>query len=155
MSNSVPAEPMVYPVAKGRCPCCGAKVQTWPAWKIVEAARAWHEKYGRSPRANEWNNGTPEHPTKATVWHMFGSWNRMLQAARLPKNKPGSQATWTKETVRAAYLDWLFTHNRWPTQREWRQGTPTHPAESTVRELFGSWKAGMEFAGYAPLEVAA
>lgn len=55
--------------------------------------------------------------------------------------------TWTPWAIIDAFRKHNAKHGRAPFQYEWYTATPTTPAHSTVREVFGSWSAAAEAAG--------
>lgn len=133
------------------CPECGAIFavtieRNWTPVAILDACRAWGERFGSQPKATSWANAAPDHPSSRTVIQQFGSWGAMIAAAGyVPRQGP---IIWPRERIVEAFGVWRDEHGRWPTQREWSSSTRTHPHFHTVRNLFGSWDAGRRAAGY-------
>lgn len=57
---------------------------------------------------------------------------------------------WTPERILDAFRAWEAAHGRPPGVRDWRRGTPAHPASSTVYKNFGNWAGLMREAGHQP-----
>jgi hypothetical protein len=66
--------------------------------------------------------------------------------------KPGPRDgfRWTSETIAYAFELWHRRHLCSPTVDEWRRAGPDHPSVTTVRQVFGSWNAAVEAAGFRP-----
>jgi hypothetical protein len=65
----------------------------WTKERIIKCVHVWKRRYKKLPTAREWNNiGTnPEHPSIKTIWHAFGTWNKMIEAAGYkPRTAGGS-----------------------------------------------------------------
>ena len=60
--------------------------------------------------------------------------------------------SWTPAQILRAAKEWNLERGRPPYADEWRNGTPSHPACSTVLTVFGSWNTMMEAAGFEPRE---
>jgi hypothetical protein len=57
---------------------------------------------------------------------------------------------WTDETIAYAFELWHRRHLCSPTVDEWRRAGHDHPSVTTVRQVFGSWNAAVEAAGFRP-----
>jgi hypothetical protein len=57
---------------------------------------------------------------------------------------------WTSETIAYAFELWHRRHLCSPTVDEWRRAGHDHPSVTTVRQVFGSWNAAVEAAGFRP-----
>lgn len=77
-------EPTVVPAMR-------PSVSPWGREEIIAAMRAWHARYGKQPRANDWIRVSEEHPTSQRVAVVFGSWNAGIAAAGF-EPKRGRQA---------------------------------------------------------------
>lgn len=56
--------------------------------------------------------------------------------------------TWSPQQVVDALHVWVGANDGLaPTSSDWREGTPEHPACSTVQDIFGSWDNGLKAAG--------
>lgn len=94
--------------AAKRCAECTRRHQKengpWPRERVIEAIRAWAERYGAPPAAPDWNPaqarwfGHPEKverfrggewPSTTTVAKRFGSWAAGIEAAGFPRPRPG------------------------------------------------------------------
>lgn len=54
------------------------------------------------------------------------------------------------ETAVRAVHAWVDTHGELPKAIEWQRAGYTHPSQTYVRHLFGSWNGLIEAAGYTP-----
>jgi hypothetical protein len=61
-------------------------------------------------------------------------------------------AAWTRPKIIRAAQRWALEHGRPPSATDWRPSSPTHPNESQVRRLFGTWNAMIERCGWEPRE---
>lgn len=59
-------------------------------------------------------------------------------------------AVWTRDAITAAARAWALEHGAAPSAFDWRRATPTHPNESTVRRMFGTWNQMISAAGFEP-----
>ena len=62
----------------------------------------------------------------------------------------GVLATWHRAAILDACRAWVERHGEPPTGRKWARASAVNPANTTVREVFGSWNAMIEAAGFAP-----
>jgi excisionase family DNA binding protein len=136
----------------GYCHHCGQGLPAWTPQDCIAAALEWNAKHGDQPSANEWRKATYRHPANATCIRIFGSWNAFIAACGFTP-RTNSPRTWTKKLVTDVMLDFLFTHNRWPTSAEWWKAAPGRPCTATVTTLFGSWNEAKRAAGYLGLSV--
>jgi hypothetical protein len=124
----------------------------WERAGVIEALMRWRELEGCAPRSEQWLGGRdargrwaqeyPEWPATATVVKLFGSWNRALQAARLPI-KPYA---YTDEEVLKALRADADRLGRAPTREEWSHRPLDVPGVGAVQTHFGSWNAGLRAA---------
>lgn len=128
-----------------RCPECGA-ARTWTRRKLIAAAVRWDTEHGNPPRVTDWTAATVAHPSKRTVYMVFGSWPDFLLAAGFEPHR----ARWTREGVLQALFAWRFEHGKLPSSHQWTKAGEEHPCRYTVRALFGSWNAAVVAAGYEP-----
>jgi len=78
----------LYPVADGRCPCCGRTEPIWTPAAILEAMRAWARQHeGRAPTVTDWRRAQPGCPSADQVIYVFGSFPHARDAAGLAKPK--------------------------------------------------------------------
>lgn len=54
---------------------------------------------------------------------------------------------WDEAAVLAAIRDWTEKHGKPPSYHAWDRSGPDWPTASTVRHMFGSWRAGLAAAG--------
>src|SRR5262249_47732551 len=73
---------------------------------------------------------------------------RRRRSAMRPGPREGFR--WTRETVAYAFELWHRRHLCSPTLDEWRRAGPDHPSVTTVRQVYGSWNAGLRAAGFRP-----
>lgn len=57
---------------------------------------------------------------------------------------------WTPERIVAAFNAWAERHGKLPSRRDWVRGTHEHPADPTVRSVFGNWTELTIAAGHPP-----
>jgi hypothetical protein len=61
---------------------------------------------------------------------------------QVPRNYP-----WEEHEMLQALRDWAEDHGRPPTWRAWKQATVDRPCGQTIRDHFGSFRAGLVAAG--------
>lgn len=127
------------------CPTCGSRYATWTPAALVAAGRAWFEANGRNPGSEDWARATPAHPSKRTVYRHFKDWPAFLKACGLTARVP-----WTRDLVILAFTRYRFEHGRMPRSADWVVAHEGYPSRYTVRNLFGSFNAGVVAAGYEP-----
>jgi hypothetical protein len=137
-----------YPVADGRCPCCGLIPPQWTPARIVAALVAWAAEHGRGPKQTEWEKATPDHPDYNALRRTFGSFRKGLAAAGVAG--VAWRTIWTPELIITAMLDWHFAHGEPPRVDDWRNASSRYPSERTVRVNFGTFNKGIEAAGLTP-----
>lgn len=79
-----------YAVQRSICAGC----RHWTDEQIIEALRNWADRHGRSPRGEDWEPATEDHPS-ATIVNTRLGWNKALLLAGLPLNmdrRPETQA---------------------------------------------------------------
>lgn len=57
---------------------------------------------------------------------------------------------WTRDRIADAVRAWVARYGRQPKYNQWRTATPSTPSSTTVQDRFGSWSAGMRYAGFEP-----
>lgn len=57
---------------------------------------------------------------------------------------------WTADAIAEAMRRWHAEHGEPPKFEEWRRATPFQPNATTVQTVFGSWNAGVSYAGFKP-----
>lgn len=75
----------LWPVAEGRCPCCGRQHPVWSAAAIVESFHRFKREFGRVPVAADFSRRG--YPTHRRVFDVFGSWTNARDAAGLARPK--------------------------------------------------------------------
>lgn len=119
----------------------------WTRERIIRALQADARRRGRAPVASEWQRGVKSRrrPTWGTVRNEFGSWEAALEAAGLD---PEQQ--WSERRIREALWDWEAEHGRPPVHDEWLRADRTcrRPTAQRCKEVFGSWNAALEAAGF-------
>lgn len=129
-------------------------LRAYPDGAIIDALRAAHDELGRWPYATEWEQATPEHPSRRTVVRRFGSWSAAVTAARTakqsspaPVRKPPTpsvqEVRWTQGAVVDAMTAWHRERGRWPTSHDWRHAGPWWPSFGTVLARFERWAAAI------------
>lgn len=120
----------------------------WTRERCIEALHAWYEIHGRAPaKVADWGRSAPEHPPASSIDRQFGTWNAAIEAAGLPKNKPGMAWRLSKDEVAERLLDWLLEHGAWPTKVEW-DSAGMRPSCSAIDRMFGTWNAARRYAGW-------
>jgi hypothetical protein len=77
---------------------------------------------------------------------------------------PAANAKWTRDVIIAAIQGWAREHGSPPAATDWnsalarRRGRPPrdiekYPPLSVVQDMFGSWSAGIEAAGFTPTPI--
>jgi hypothetical protein len=88
-------------------------------------------------------------PSASTIRSLFGSWNAYVAAAGFA---PRPHRSWDGQQVIDAIQAWAREHDGHPPTREdWVRATASHPNQTQVRRLFGTWKAATKAAGFSPL----
>lgn len=152
-----------------RCRACAAIACTrWTRELLIQRVHEYVAKYGRTPRAIDWNpamavaQGHPETaelfyedgcwPHQFTVHQKLGSLNAAVEAAgyapRLRGHRIGMRV-WPRDKITEAIQEWVRTHGETPTTRDWWWSSPNHPATKTVVQAFGKWNAAIAAAGFA------
>lgn len=70
------------------------------------------------------------------------------------KCAPDEYRKWDEAAIISAMRRWEATHGRQPVSRDWLISSPDnfgYPDVTVVQNVFGSWNAGIEAAGYEPL----
>lgn len=64
----------------------------------------------------------------------------------------GRRVTWSPDRILDAAHEWAKVHGEPPKRRDWATGArgPNYPGTRTVSDVFGSWNAMIEAAGFAP-----
>lgn len=106
--------------------------------------------HGSKPRNRDFKNN-PDYPSCDTIVRYFGSFNAAIEAAGLKPNKtPSSTFTnFSKKGIILAIQEFYILNNRIPTTRDFI-ADDKYPVSSTVKEMFGSWNAAIEAAGFVP-----
>lgn len=125
----------------------------WEPDEIVAAAWEWSHRYGTSPTTTDWNpamlrakGGSPEAleryldgtwPSTATVVRRFGTWNKMLDEAGLPRNddKVGRQRTRREPDD----LDGLPVWTGWELVSGFRERAGLRTQSDLAREAGVAW----------------
>jgi hypothetical protein len=152
------ATPLASPAARHCSPCAGAVQQTPPRWTvetIVEAMRRWEHETGLQPTVrmwgsrraptSKWHSEQPRWPSAGQVIAACGSWGQAQRLAGLAPLKRG----WTREEAISALQRAARETGRVPRCAEWARATADRPPATTVRNLFGSWRAALHAAGLA------
>ena len=117
----------------------------WSRGAIVVAFREFHAEHGRSPARADLGSDD-DLPAPGTIRARYGSMQRALEAANLPVQR----RHWSRTQIIGALLRHAERHGRWPSARDWRRATDSHPHATTVRQQFGSWAAAVAAAGGLP-----
>jgi hypothetical protein len=81
-----------------------------------------------------------------TVAVDYGRWRMTNAAAGYPRHR-GTH--WTPQEIVCALHAWVAEHGEPPASPDWKCATQSHPMMHTVMRTFGSWRAGLEAAGYS------
>ncbi len=59
-------------------------------------------------------------------------------------------AFWTRTAIIDAAHAWALEHGHPPGAIDWRRAEPSHPADSAVRRIFGTWNTMISECGWEP-----
>lgn len=129
------------------------------AWKVEREAHAQAEremwgrfvglvraagKVGLDAREASALAGVPRREWQASLQRAGDVATRVESAPWQPR------MTWTREAVIEAIRAWHTAHGAAPSAAAWRHARDGHPSQTTVINLFGSWRAGITAAGFEP-----
>lgn len=155
--------------APERCSdCAPAASAVWICDLIVARIREYADRYGRPPRAMDWNPALARQhgfddasdrfytdgcwPSYLTVRDYFGSFNAAIAAAGYEPRPPGHRIgmrPWPPDEIIDAIRAWAAEHGEIPTMRQWKVAAEDHPSASQVFEVIG-WNAAIQAAGFTP-----
>ena len=153
-----------YDNTVGMCTrCYNLSQRYWTRERVIRAIQEWAYLYGRPPSAWEWKRAGEHHPVNSNVYRSvsnpdapFDTWGDAIEAAGFPRPRTfyhgeWGKMFWTKERTIASMHAWAEKHGKPPTANGWNNGSQDHPSSTWVAQLFGSWNAGIEAAGWVPL----
>jgi hypothetical protein len=143
----------LFPVAEGRCPCCGRTTPIWTPDAIIEAFQRWTRHHDKVPSTHDWRKAKLGHPSGDQVVEVFGSFDNGRRAAGLEfVRKNGVSHRWDRESIIQAIFRWRFVHNgRLPRAHDWASNASDEwPSTKTVQRHFGTWNGAIVAAGYKP-----
>ena len=114
---------------------------------IIEAIITFNAEHGKPPVRKDFTSNK-NYPSAATVENRFGSWSAAIEAAGLSvrKNKAKHQ-TLSKEIVIEDIRIFYKKHGNIPTKKDFTKN-PEYVSHTSVRNIFGSWNAAIEAAGF-------
>lgn len=142
-----------------RCPDCARGETNAPSRtreQVSAAMREWAAEAGRPPTKADWRAGPrnrppnrwerewPRWPSAGQALVHFESWEELLRAVGL---KPHRRFRWSGQEIVAALRRFAEREGRPPTEGDWETNGADHPGRVTVRNHFGSWRAGLVAAG--------
>ena len=113
------------------------------------------EDLGETPTCHQMKQ-YPYTASPATYKSHFGSWNNAIEECGLDPNKPGITVDEHRKEQLLAKIQQLskeIDRDGAPTAREmdrWSRTDSSFPCQSTVRNVFGSWREGVLKAGFSP-----
>lgn len=70
----------------------------WDRETIAYAIELWHRRHLRTPTVAEWEQAGPDHPCRATVQRVFGSWSAAMRAAGFrPRGRGMPREPWQRK----------------------------------------------------------
>jgi hypothetical protein len=70
---------------------------SWDRQSIIYAIDLWHRRHLRTPTVAEWEQAGENHPCRATVQRVFGSWSAAMRAAGFrPRRRGQPLDPWTR-----------------------------------------------------------
>jgi len=142
-----------------RCPDCARRETHAPSRtreQVIAAVRDWTAQTGRPPtmddwRANpldaspnRWQREWPRWPSAGQAMVHFESWEELLRAVGF---KPHRRFRWSDQEIIAALHRFAEREGRAPIEGDWQTNGADHPHAGTVKDHFGSWRAGLAAAG--------
>ena len=109
----------------------------WNRDYIIAYTNGYIKKYNKYP-----NSKAPGAPSISTVKKYFTSWVDVFNNSDYPKKE------WTKDSIKLTIIDFYNTFNRCPTSKDFRANTVKYPASSVIDNIYGSWNAAIEDAGF-------
>ena len=123
-----------------------------PRVAVLEGIRAFHGRWGRWPKAKEWDRLRGRRTSARHVHRLFGSWDKALRAAgaspaAIRAQRQAGRGMWTKAQILADLRRWHRQHGAWPRASAWPVGERDHPRLGTVIRRFGTWMGALRAAG--------
>lgn len=139
------------------CATRQANPRRWSEEEVLEAVQKWERLEGRPPAMQEWRaqrlGGTERWEAEFPAWPpgsvgriMFGSWNRLLEAAGVGINHP----SWEPDQILVALRGYAERFGGSPAKQDLEYPPSGLPSARTVRRHFGSFTAGLRAAGLEP-----
>lgn len=146
--------------ASVRCPDCARHETHTPSRtreQVIAAVGEWTADMGRPPTKDDWRLGLagspnrwerewPRWPSAGQALVHFESWEALLRAVG---SKPNRRFRWSDQEILAALRRVAEREGRPPTEGDWQANGVDHPNAGTVKDHFGSWRAGLAAAGLA------
>ena len=118
----------------------------WSPDAVIAALVSWHRRCGAAPTREDFATADRSaYPNPSTVVQVFGGWNRALEAAGLPLNKPHPPLRrWSDqeilEEIRRSFAAGDTTSAPFCDGRR-------RPWLAVIRTRFGSWNRACQLAG--------
>lgn len=137
------------------CSTRASNPRRWDREELLGLGAAWLLETGRLPCQldwspakeaddSKWRQEFPRWPPASVVVFAFGGWNPFRVALGGEEYHPA----WTADEVLDAIRAWAAEHGRPPTKTEWECPPRGYPSSPTVRRRFGTFRAGLQAAGY-------
>jgi hypothetical protein len=111
---------------------------------LIYILQDYYKTHNKVPTQSTFKNN-PRYPNASTFQRRFGSWNKALESAGLPVKR--AVRKYTKESI-ITYIQKFYNSYGRPPKYDDFNNNPDFPHADTVKEHFGSWKKGIEAAGY-------
>ena len=130
---------------------------TYSDGELLDQLREVANDIGKTPTSQQMDE-YPNSPNPVTYKDRFGTWNQAVRKSGLEPNQRGRIVDEPRKEQLLGKIQELaeeIDRADAPTAREMDQMSKTEdswPCQSTIRNVFGSWRAGVKAAGYSPYD---